>query len=306
MDVGSIVSNSINGIIYGAILGAVAAGLTLIWGVMKVVNLAHGHLAVLGAFLAVVFYKYTWHINPLVTPFVAFIVGLAVGAFFYFASLHAIVGKAESMTLKVEMSSLMSTFGFGIAIYGLLYYASGRGWILQFEGFTGWNLAIGGKTYIDILGTNIIISKIYAITISILMIILVELFMRKTIWGLTIRAVAQDSRAVALAGYNPVKIKLLTTILSTAMALMSGALYAIYVKSGINPDLEHILAPMSFVIVVLGGLGSIIGTFIGGILIGLAYGITYAITSSTAIALSLSFVVLIVLLLVKPTGLFGR
>lgn len=306
MDATSLVTNILNGLITGAILGAVASGLTLIWGVMKVVNLAHGHLAVLGAFLAIILYKYTVGLNPLLAPFAVFIIGIIIGAIFYYTSLHIIVGKAETMTLKVEMNSLLSTFGFGIAIYGLLSYAIGRGWIAQYEGFTGWALKVSGKTYVTILGTNIIYAKLYAVLISVLLIIAVEVFLRKTIWGLTIRAVAQDSRAVALTGYNPVTVKLVTTLLSTAMALMGGALYAIFVGSGINPDLEHVLAPLSFVIVVLGGLGSVLGTFIGGLIIGVTNGIVYALTGETAIGLATSFVILILLLLWKPTGLFGR
>ncbi len=303
----SLISNSIYGLLYGAVLGAIASGLTLIWGVMKVVNLSHGHLAVLGAFLAVIFYKYVgYHVDPLLSPILAFVIGIVIGFIFYFTSLHVIVGKAETMTLKVEMSSLMSTFGFGIALYGLLYFASSRGWILQFEGLTGWRLEIGGNTSLTIAGTSIEYSKLYAVLVSIVMIILVELFLRKTVWGLMIRAVAQDARAVALTGYNPVRVKLVTTVLSTAMALAAGAAFALYVSSGINPDLEHILAPLSFVIVVLGGLGSIIGTFIGGLIIGLAYGIAFALTGETAVSLSVSFIILLILLLWKPEGLFGR
>ena len=301
------ISNIIYGLIYGAILGAVASGLTLIWGVMKVVNLAHGHLAVLGAFLAVIFYKYTpITIDPSLSPIIAFIIGALFGIFFYYTSLHVIVGKAETMTLKVEMSSLLSTFGFGVALYGLLYYGSAQGWYLQFEGLTGWTIQIGGKPYFEILGVSIQYSWLVGLLYAIVLIALVELFLRKTVWGLAIRAVAQDSRAVALTGYDPVKVKLLTTVLSTAMALSAGAIFTLYIQNGINPDLEHFLAPLSFVIVVLGGLGSVIGTFIGGLIIGLAYGITMALTGTQAIALSVSFVILVVILLVKPQGLFGR
>ncbi len=302
----SLLANTINGLIYGSLLGAVAVGLTLIWGVMKVVNLSHGYLVVLGMLVTVVFYKYIAHVNPLWSPLLAFVLGAGFGALFYYASLHFIVGKAETMNLKIEMSSLLSTFGFGIAIYGFLNYASSMHWILKPEGLGQWVLKIGGSSSAKILGTPVEYSKIYAATLGLVLVVLLELFLRRTIWGLTIRAVAQDSRAVALTGYDPVFVKFLTTVLSTAAAFTAGALYAVYIRSGIDPDLEHIIAPLSFVVVVLGGLGSILGTYIGGIVIGLAYYITFALTGHSEISLSVAFAILLVILLVRPKGLFGR
>ncbi len=304
---GNLAAQTLYGFLQGIILGAVAAGLTLIWGIMKVVNLAHGHLAVLGAFLAVIVsmhYASTGMIA--LSPIIAFLVGLGVGLIFYYASLHLIVGKAETMTLKVEMGSLLSTFGFGLGIYGFLFLASSWGWFPQYANVRHWSISVGGTTYFAIGSIAIQYKWLVPLAYALVMITAAELFLRKTLWGIKMRAVAQDSRALALTGEDPVRVKLLTSIISVGLAMMGGAIYALYNSSGINPDLESLLAPLSFVIVVLGGLGSIIGTLIGGIIIGITSGIVFAFTGSQTVSLSVAFIILVIVLLVKPKGLFGR
>ncbi len=295
------------GFIEGIILGAVAAGLTLIWGIMKVVNLAHGYLAVVGAYIVAILSLHGFGVAALsASPIILFIIGLGLGAVFYYATLHLTVGKAETMTLKVEMSSLLSTFGFGLIIYGAIFLGSGKGLFPLYASVNGWTVTVGGKTYFSVGGIAIQYKWLIPLAYALVMIVLSELFLRKTLWGIRMRAVAQDSRAVALTGSNPISVKLLTTIISVALATMSGAVYALYISAGINPALEGVLAPLSFVIVVLGGLGSIIGTLVGGIIIGLTKGIVYALTGSQTVSLSVAFIILIIVLLLRPKGLFGR
>ncbi|MEB3773909.1 MAG: branched-chain amino acid ABC transporter permease [Desulfurococcales archaeon] len=304
MVVGELGANIVYGVLYGSVLGVIAAGLTIIWGVMKVVNLSHGYWVVVGAYLAVVLYKYmTPRIDPLLSPFIGFIAGAILGGFFYYAALHLVVGKAETMTLKAEMSSLLSTFGFGIALYGFMFFLIGRGYIGQFESID-WTL--GDPPSLEVLGVTVRKAQLAAFGLATLFIILTDLFLKRTILGIAISAVAQDSRAVSLVGIDPIRIKLVTTIISTGLALLAGAIYTIAYPTGINPDLEGKLAPLSFVIVVLGGLGSVVGSYIAGIIIGLTYMITFGLTDSDPIALAITFIMLIIVLVVKPTGLFGR
>ncbi|MEB3780091.1 MAG: branched-chain amino acid ABC transporter permease [Desulfurococcales archaeon] len=299
-----ILASIIYGVLYGSVLGIVASGLSIIWGVMKVVNLSHGYWAVVGAYTTVVLYKYIQpSIDPLLSPYIAFLLGAVFGGFFYYAALHLVIGKVETMTLKAEMSSLLSTFGFGIAIYGFLFFLIGRGYIGQFESID-WTL--GNPPSLEISGIAVRKAQLAAAGMATLIIVLVDLFLKRTTLGMAISAVAQDSRAVSLVGIDPVRVKLATAVISTGLALMAGALFTVAYPSGINPDLEAKLAPLSFVIVVLGGLGSVIGSYIGGIIIGLTYMLTFGITGSDPLALAVTFIMLIVVLVVKPTGLFGR
>jgi len=307
----------ITGLLYGSIIGTVAVGLTLIWGVMKVVNLSHGHLVVLGGMLAA-FVFVTLGVNPIII-FILFLgLGAVIGVIFYYSAVHGIIGHVDIITLKEEMDTLMTTFGFGITIFGLHYVIANYVPSYSTQPSISWRAMIGGTDVISIrsLGTaaapfTVSITQLVAAILALLLTLATWFSINKTTLGLTIRAVAQDSRALALVGINPVRIKLATAVISTAVAVGSGVLYLIYVGS-ITPTSESILAPLSFVIVVLGGLGSIMGTYIGGVILGLIYQvIIYASQAffgqpQQSLALATAFAILLIMLLVKPEGLFGR
>lgn len=301
----AIVRGIVNGLIYGSLLGSVAVGLSLIWGVMKVVNLAHGHIVVLGGMLtAFLFMKYGGaYINP-ITLFVFMIaVGAAMGFVLYWTALHNIIGKADIITLKLEMSSLMTTFGIGLIIYGLHYVINGIYPDYVTEPSLGWSL--GKPPYIQIEFLRIEKTRMLVAALGLALALMTHLFMNKTMIGLHIRAAAQDSRALALAGVDPIKVKLAATIVASAVAAASGALYVAYQKS-ISPLAEHIVAPLSFVIVVLGGLGSILGTYAGGLVLGVIYMLIWNITGEQALSLSVAFALLVVMLVLRPQGLFVK
>ncbi|MEB3825320.1 MAG: branched-chain amino acid ABC transporter permease [Desulfurococcales archaeon] len=297
------------GLIYGSVLGAVASGLTIIWGVMKVVNLAHGHILVFAAMMSAFLYL-TYKGAVWFTPPIAFIwmgiLGLAFGAFFYYVTLHPIIGHVDTMTLKYEMSSLMATFGFGIALYGIHYFLPNIIPSYSTEPSIGFSIGGQGHTYISFLGVTIEKSKLLMAALSLVLVIVAHGIMNWTSMGLKIRAVAQDARALSLVGINPVRIKLLTTIVATAFAMSSGVLYLGYANS-VTPLSETIVAPLCFVIVVLGGLGSVIGTYMGGLLLGVIYQLVLELTAQTQqFAFVVAFAVLIIALVFKPNGVFGN
>ena len=300
----------IEGLLYGSVIGVVAVGLTLIWGVMKVVNLAHGHLVVLGSMLAA-FLVLTMGVDPLLL-FVAFLVlGAGVGLILYYSAIHKIIGKVDVITLKEEMATLMTTFGFGITIFGLHYLAPDFIEDYSTEPSITYNIAINGKTAVN-LGFAVIPNERLIVALIALILAMASYYLvQKTTLGLMIQAVAQDSRALSLVGINPILIKLATTVISTSIAVASGVLVLIY-KSSTAPTDEFILAPLSFVIVVLGGLGSILGTYIGGVILGVIYQVVLYTTGiffgqqQQSIALAVAFAILIIMLLYRPQGLFGK
>ncbi len=310
-DLGTAVANGlIEGLIYGSVLGAVAVGLTLIWGVMKVVNLAHGHLVVFGGMLAAYLYL-ARGTDPLLL-FVAFLgLGAAMGAFLYYAAIHKIIGKVDVITLKEEMATLMTTFGFGISLFGFHYVAPRIIGGYQTEPGITYQFSIAGTTAID-LGFAVVTMKRLVVAVLGLLLALASYYLvQRTTLGLMIQAVAQDSRALALVGVNPVLIKLATTVISASIAVASGVLVLVY-SGSMDPTKEFILAPLSFVIVVLGGLGSILGTYIGGVILGVIYEVTLYSTTvffgqqQQAIALAVAFAILVFMLVYRPTGLFSR
>ncbi len=314
MDAGAVlqavIKGLIDGLLYGSVLGAVAVGLTLIWGVMKVVNLAHGHLVVLGGMFAA-FLMLTRGLDPILL-FVAFIgFGAAMGVVLYYAAIHKIIGKIDVITLKEEMATLMSTFGFGIILFGAHYVLGSEVTTYSTEPSISYSISIMGKTAID-LGVSLIpLKRILVAGLAFVLSLASYMLIQRTTLGLTIRAVAQDARALALVGINPVLIKLLTTVVSTALAVASGVLYLLYMGS-ISPTAEYIVAPLSFVIVVLGGLGNIIGTYIGGVILGIVYMEVLYNTQfifgqqQQSIAFVVAFAILVIMLIVRPQGLFGK
>ncbi|MCE4600998.1 MAG: branched-chain amino acid ABC transporter permease [Desulfurococcales archaeon] len=307
----------LTGFLYGSVLGVVAVGLTLIWGVMKVVNLAHGHLVVLGSMFAAYIFI-AMGLNPILI-FILFLgFGAIMGAILYYSSIHKIIGKVDVITLKEEMATLMTTFGFGITLFGLHYVINHFKPDYSTEPSLSWKATIAGKSIVSIQAISlgeapftISITQIVAAILALLLALALHLLINKTTLGLTIRAVAQDSRALALAGINPVNIKLATTVISSSVAVAAGVLYIIYTGSA-TPVTESIVAPLSFVIVVLGGLGSILGTYAGGLILGIIYQVIVYSSQAffgqpqQALALATAFAILLIMLIVRPQGLFGK
>ncbi len=302
MDVSLLVICSIYGLLWGAILGFAAVGLTLLWGVMKVVNLAQGEMIILGSYVAVIIFTILY--NPFAGAVVALLLGLFAGFLVYWALLHKLVGKVEKITLKIEMSTLLAMFSLSIALMNFYYFVFGD----EPRGFGLWNIGISNiRIGTMTVRTNVLLADV----LSIISIVVVYLFLERTILGKSIRAVMQDAQAASLVGIDPVKIKMLTAVLGIGLTTFSGFMVLLY-ESAVTPDIAHKYAPLSFVIVVLGGLGSVIGALIGGLIIGLVYGFSKGIVTfynakmSDPVALAVVFVILIVILLVKPEGLFGR
>lgn len=303
MNMSILAINLVNGFLWGMILGFAAVGLSLLWGVMKVVNLAHGEVILMGSYItAILFMQYG--LNPVIGGLAALLVGLGVGLLVYWALLHKLIGNIERITLKIEMSTLLAMFALSIALMNYYYYTFGS----EPRGLGLWDIGI---PRIDVAGmsirTNVILGDVFAL----LSVILLYFFLERTILGKSIRAVMQDAQAASLVGINPVKIKLLTTILGIGITAFSGFMVLLY-EASVSPVIAHKYAPLGFVIVVLGGLGSIVGSMVAGIIIGIIYGLSKVVVSlfypkiSDPVALSTVFIVLILILLLKPEGIFGR
>ncbi len=297
--------NVINGVIWGLIIGASSIGLTELWGVMKVVNIAQGETLLLGAYVVIWLYT-TFMASPLLGIWVSLVLGAVIGAAIYFALLHKLIGKVEIITLKTEMSTLLVMFALSIILSNAYYYWLGA----EPRGLGTWS--IGAKSYIEFGDITLRTNEIFAGVFAIVLAIAVHLFLTKTMVGKSIRAVMQDAQAAALSGIDPVKIKLLTAILGIGLTVFTGFLILLH-EASITPDTAVKYSPIAFAVVVLGGLGSVVGTLIAGVIIGLVYGLTKVVIShvnpaiiSDPFALSTAFIILVLTLLLKPEGLFGR
>ena len=303
--ISDLIINIVTGVIWGLIIGSSSIGLTELWGVMKVVNIAQGETLLIGAYTVIWLYT-AFSLSPLLGIWISLIIGVLVGAAVYFILLHKLIGKVEILTLKTEMSTLLIMFALSIVLSNSYYYWIGS----EPRGLGTWTL--GTISYVEIGNLTLRTNEIFAGVFAVILVVLVHLFLTKTIIGKSIRAVMQDAQAASLVGVDPMKIKLLTSILGIGLTVFTGFLILLH-EASITPEVAVKYAPIAFAVVVLGGLGSVMGTLVGGIVIGFVYGLTKVIIShvypavlSDPFALSTAFIILVLTLLFKPEGLFGR
>jgi branched-chain amino acid transport system permease protein len=274
---------TINGIVTGMILALVASGLTLIFGIMDVVNFAHGELFMLGAYVGVVTLSATG--NFWAALFAASLVIALLGAVIYLTTLRPLLGRDP-------LTTILATFGVSLVLQNYALWQFGPVARKIGEPFTGHFTLL----YLDYPWYRLVIALISAAILAAL-----GLFLKFNIFGIWIRATTQD-RVMAAAMGIPVPWVLTGVFaLGSAMAGASGVLFG--PLAGVNHvmGLDWILK--AFIVVVVGGMGNLAGSIAASIFISLleAYASLWV---SPAQAIIVSFIVLILTMLVRPTGLF--
>jgi branched-subunit amino acid ABC-type transport system permease component len=273
-----------DGILLGFVFGLAAMGLTLIWGVMDVINLSHGPIIALGMF-GTFFGFIRFGINPYLGLFLIAILGLLLGVLIYFGAVHRVIDAPHLSSLLATFSVNMIIIGLGTAALTTSPYN---------VDFSMGSFRIGSVT---ILGT-----RLAAAVFAILFTGGLYLFLYRTRPGKFIRAVTNNRAAAELMGVPSTRILALSFGLGTMLAAVSGALIATFfpfsILSGGGYELK------SFVIGVLGGLGNPIGALVGGLILGVLEGIIPAFLETSWVPV-IEFGLFVVILLVRPNGLFG-
>jgi branched-chain amino acid transport system permease protein len=275
----------VNGLLQGSIYGLVALGLTLIWGVMRVINLAHGEFIILGAYTA--FWMFTlYSLQPLISLLIGIPLGFLIGIVIY-------VGLVKRVVNGPELSSLLVFFGLSMILQNLMltyWTADVRGLPILYA-----SINIGSIT---IVGDRLIASVIAIILSTFLLILL-----KYTYFGRSIRAVVQDTDAAMLMGVNVNYIYAMSMSIGIILTFLGGILIAL--TTPFTPYQGGIYTLYSFLIVVLGGLGNPLGSLFGGLLIGIieSYTATYW---SSGISPAVAFLLLLLVLIIKPEGIFSR
>jgi len=275
----------VNGLLQGSIYGLVALGLTLIWGVMRVINLAHGEFIILGAYTA--FWMFTlYSLQPLISLLIGIPLGFLIGIVIY-------VGLVKRVVNGPELSSLLVFFGLSMILQNLMltyWTADVRGLPILYA-----SINIGSIT---IVGDRLMASVIAIILSTFLLILL-----KYTYFGRSIRAVVQDTDAAMLMGVNVNYIYAMSMSIGIILTFLGGILIAL--TTPFTPYQGGIYTLYSFLIVVLGGLGNPLGSLFGGLLIGIieSYTATYW---SSGISPAVAFLLLLLVLIIKPEGIFSR
>jgi len=276
----------VTGIALGAIYALLAVGLSLIFGMLTVVNFAHGAFFMVGAFLGIYFQTLTgsFALSLVITPLVVGSVGMLSERFL----VRPLYGRGIDYPLLL-------TFGLSYVLIELMRVLFGieglpsstpaalRGSVdLGIGRFPLYRLVLIGATAVVVLGLWLVIEK--------------------TRFGLIIRAGSRDPEIVRVLGIDVAKVWLLVFGLGTAIAGLSGVLAA--PTRAVNPEMGITVLAESFVVTVVGGMGSLMGAVVAGLLVGVVFSLTSLLAPEFA-ELSI-FVLMALVLLVRPQGLFGR
>jgi branched-subunit amino acid ABC-type transport system permease component len=280
-----VLNSAVDGLMLGFIYGLAAMGLTLIWGVMRVINLAHGAAIAAGMF-GVYLLGQVLGLNPFLGLLVVALAGLAIGTGLYLVAIQRIIDAPELMTL-------LSTYAVSLIVIGigtLLFSTTPRSASLD--------LGLVSVGPVQILGTRIV-----AALLSLLAAALLYFVINRTRLGTYVRAVANNRAAAALVGIDTTMVLAFSFGLGIMLAMFAGGLigmlFPFTVLSGGSYELR------SFLVVVLGGLGNATGALLGGILLGLVEGLATPFIQVSWVPV-LEFTVLVLLLLLRPSGLLGR
>jgi branched-chain amino acid transport system permease protein len=280
-----IIASIIDGVLVGLVYGLAAMGLTLIWGVMDVINLTHGTMIVAGM-MALYLISGTLGLSPYFTLPPILIGGFFVGVALYWIAVHRMMGRPPLMSLLSTFSVNLILVGLGTAVWGTALFNVE----VSLPGLT-----IDRYTF---PGPHMLAAALAAVIASLL-----YLFLHYTRLGKAVRAVANNREAAELVGIPTTRVLAITVGCGVALAgvsgMLIGTLFPFTILSGDGYQLK------SFVVTVLGGFGNPIGALMGGVALGLLEG---AVTPFVPVSwtLVIEFVLFVLVLIAFPGGVFAR
>lgn len=288
----------VNGLTLGSVYALIALGYSMVYGILELINFAHGEIYMLGAYLGIIFFAFftaaglTAYNLPL-----ALMLTLILSVLFCAAYGFTIEKIAYKPLRKApRLSPLISAIGMSIFL---------QNYVMLTQGATDKVFPhLFGAAGIEFLSVRMTYLQITIIAVSIVLMIALRMFIRKTRMGKAMRAVAQDKVMASLVGINIDTVISLTFVIGSGLAAVAGLMVAMYYGL-VNYSIGYIAGIKAFTAAVLGGIGSIRGAMFGGILLGLveSFGSSYL---SSEYKDAYAFILLIIVLLVKPGGLFGK
>ncbi|MDI2589037.1 branched-chain amino acid ABC transporter permease [Psychrobacillus sp. NEAU-3TGS] len=278
----------INGISLGSIYALIALGYTMVYGIIKLINFAHGDVFMVGSFIG--FYSITVFGLGF---FPALIISMVACALF-----GVIIERIAYKRLRnaTRIAALITAIGVSLLIeYGVIYI---RG--AQPEAYPN---IFSNKTF-SILGAQISIQSVLILSVSVVLMILLQFIVHKTKTGKAMRAVSHDVEAAKLMGINVDNTISATFAIGSALAGAAGVIFGVYYTK-IDPLMGVIPGLKAFVAAVLGGIGIIPGAMVGGLVLG----VVETIVSALGFSLwrdAAAFIILILILIFRPSGIFGK
>ena len=283
-----------NGLIYGCFYALMAVGLAMIFGVLKIVNFAHGEFFMIGAYTYVMV-ALKLDASPWIALPGAALAGAALGWLVERLLMRPMYQGYASWGFMKDEYAVVVTFGLSLLLINLVDKTAGP-------------YSFRGPSLIDVsrfaLGPIMLTGqKAIAAVVAVLLMVGLALFIKRSVWGLQIQAVAQNRLGASLAGIDATRTTSLIFVISGMLAALSGALLAPMVNP--SPDVGAFPAIKSYVIVVLGGMGSIWGAMLAALILGVSEAF-FSVYGSYDYRDAFGLIILVLVLLVRPQGLFGE
>jgi branched-chain amino acid transport system permease protein len=286
-----VLSSIINGILMGGVYGLLAMGLTLIFGIMKIINFAHGAFLMVAMILSYWLWKIMGldpYLSIIIIAPLMFLLGYLTQRFTIKPVLDA------EKDVREPIGALLLTAGLAVAIENFILMVFGADYLMAKTAYSG--------ASINISSLSISVPRLYAFITSLVVAFLFYQFLIKTELGRAMRATGQDRGVALLMGINVSKVYSIAFGIGTALAGLAGIVLIPFYYA--HPSVGAVFITKAFIIVVLGGLGSVHGALVGGLIIGLIESVAAQYMTATWTAILIYFAFLAFLLL-KPSGLFG-
>lgn len=288
----------INGLILGGVYALIALGYTMVYGILQLINFAHGEIYMIGAYMGIIFLAFftatgITEQNLALSLLLTFVLSISFTSAYGYT-----VEKIAYRPLRgaKRLSPLISAIGMSIFL---------QNYVMLTQGTTDKIFPVTMSTAgFDFLGIKITYIQAFIIVVSSVIMVLLHLFIKRTTMGMAMRATAQDKTMASLVGININQVISVTFVIGSALAAVAGIMIAMY-YGVVNYFIGYTAGIKAFTAAVLGGIGSIPGAMFGGLILGIVESLGASYISSEYKD-AYAFALLIVILLLKPEGLFGR
>lgn len=286
-----LIEQLINGITLGSIYAVVALGFTLVFGVLGIINMAHGEIFMMGAFVGVILTGVLgW---PL---WLAFLAAIAVTGMLGYLLERFALSPLRGKKGVSHLAPLISTIGVSILLENLSHHFFGAGNRPFRTPFAEISFEVGSIT--------IYLVQLVIFAISVVLMVGLSYWLSKTKAGKALRATAENLDTASILGVNTKRIIILTVVIASAMGGIAGILVGMAFNS-VSPQMGLAIGLKGLAIIILGGMGSVKGAMAGGLILGLSETILVAYGDS-GYRDAIAFIMIIVILLLRPQGIFGQ
>jgi branched-chain amino acid transport system permease protein len=288
----------INGLSLGAVYALIALGYTMVYGILQLINFAHGEVYMLGAYLGIIVLGLLTYLGLTAYSLPLSLLLTVSISMAFCAAYGSVIERVAYRPLRnaSKLAPLISAVGMSIILQNFVMLAQGKEYknlppMLPSEGFT-------------ILGANVSPVQIYILTASILIMVGLHFFVARTRLGKAMRATSQDRVMAGLVGININQVISITFMIGSALAAVAGVMVTLY-YGVVHFFMGYLAGIKAFTAAVLGGIGSIPGAMLGGFMLGLIenFGASYI---SSVYKDAFAFLVLIITLIIRPAGLLGQ